>query len=255
MDIDINMDMDDFDHPDLFENPQEMDFLHNNQDIPDNNFVAVPIGAEVSFGGRMIDETLNPDFDPAQLTPDYLHGLLDEITDSVYKPSLDLTTEPIGNASWNLAQGHEWINVNYGWLAKQVNQHGTGVINVFLGHEVGHSLVQEITEQENWSDISDWHHELGADFVAGVVVAREGIDPEIARHFLCQDEALYPCVSHPDGILRTGAMMKGYDWATEHFANVTPTTNLVEEYLTKIEFRNEITSELHQLFKCTPYVP
>lgn len=211
-------------------------------------------GGNISFGGGPAIEGLTKE-DPAHWSVDDLQGALDELAQTIYEPSLMLSNFPDGNAAWCQYGDQEWINVNFDWMREAVAMYGKDILVSVLGHEFGHHYVEDIANTQGWK-IRPWDHEYGADFISGVIAAREGVNPEAISHYM-KYEGICPSESHPDGYSRTGAAMQGYLWGKEHLGEFTAqeaagANNLVTSHLCRDAIREALTEELATLFNNCP---
>ncbi|MBP3693880.1 MAG: hypothetical protein J6J31_05535 [Thermoguttaceae bacterium] len=208
----------------------------------------------ISIGRGYVADEISQ-MDPNDWTVNDLQAALDGLAQTLYEPSLMLSNFPDGNAAWYRYGDQEWINVNFDWMRDAVAKHGDGVLVSVLGHEFGHHYVENIANAQGW-EITSWHHELGADFISGVIAAREGVDPDAISHFM-RNDAICPSESHPDGYSRTGAAMQGYLWGKENLGEFTAqeaagANNLVTSHLCRTTVQEALSKELATLFNNCP---
>lgn len=155
----------------------------------------------------------------------WLDGLSrDEIQESAIRVVASEIAEEFGMATPGivdtpLAPNMEMFSVSNGilrynedFVIELSDSTGADAVIGVIAHEMGHKLTDEIIGNQN---LTNWQQELCADTIAGVSLARAGMDPEGLEEFF-RTQCGEGSDSHPHAQLRIEYLMKGYEWGLEH---------------------------------------
>lgn len=211
-----------------------------------NDSARIPFCGPVSDDFRAID--------PNGLTIDDLKKVMNEMSASLYQKPLDIYESTQANMSWNANHSYEWIRSNMDWCREMSLKYGSNDLVSCVGaHEIGHGVTNKLDRTQGWK-LTDWHHELCADFIAGAISFREHLNPDVAREFYMND-AICPCTSHPDGITRVGAFTVGYDWAKTHLGEYENIERVFNDFIRQTsarDFENAFIEPLEKIISNAP---
>jgi hypothetical protein len=204
----------------------------------------------LSHGGFVNSEayqTLQDGLTFNEITPDLLQDISKNIMDTfgyvcpdIYQTNI-LEGQFFNNAAMETIFSEGQVidenllyDQNFIWHIGQ--QYGVDAVSGVIAHEMGHQITNVVYTGAE-VELSNWHNELCADYISGIVTRLADLSPD-AMHGFYAGEAWMPSESHPAGGLRTEAFDKGYEWASHSMNNTfaefildSPSTiqNLLEE--------------------------
>ena len=183
--------------------------------VPDAGVDISVYGYPVSFCGSssLTPPAWNDGAAYSEITPEAILSISEKIMDTFGEYGMRVIQEPGTYNALMTTGGDPHLNYDQNFLWSVGEQYGTDAISGIVAHEIGHQVVDDLF---TGSDIhlSNWQHELCADYISGVVSQLNGLSPDAMHHFYSEYLVAYGGNSHPVGGLRSEAFDKGVDWAS-----------------------------------------
>lgn len=178
-----------------------------------NTAEAVSAGGShaISFGSSTLSDPAWQDgvrYD--EITPENMSAMADQIMSLFVKYGVD-THEINGGENVFMSLDHPEFSYDPNLMWTLGQRYGADAITGITGHEIGHHIVE--TNLADDINVTDWQHELCADYISGIVSQLNGVDHEV-MHNMYADPGFAPASdTHPSGGLRSQAYDMGVEWA------------------------------------------